>query len=434
MVAAGAQAAEGHVAGGPSGRAVEVHHAGADAAHEPLPVGGVVGHQAGGQAIARGVGGLDRGVEVVDAGDGQEGGEDLLVLDLDPRGVDDPRRDEGVGQAVDAAGGEQHAGAGVDAALQRVQGLAGGAGRYQGAGIGLRLAVVRGEGQAVDQSHDGVEDGVALGAFGQDQTTRAGAALAGGDEGGLDHDPGHGLGVGRVPDHQRIVTAQLERQDDVRIIGELPAEMRPGRAGACEHQGVDRLIQQGCAGIAAALNEIEHALRQIGLGQAFGHQLAGQGRFLRRLEHHRVTGQQGRDDMAVRQVAGKVERTQHRRHPMRAMTQGGAAEGGVGRALAGALVIGADGDVDLALHGAKLGRGLPRRLPGLAADGQRDLRRPRLQRGLIAFDRVDAVLAGAISPVREAVAGALDGGADLGGGGFGAVPDGFAGGGVGGNE
>src|SRR5690606_36050379 len=50
VVAAGAQAAERHVAGGPRGGAVEVDHARADAADEAVPVFRVVADQTGAEA------------------------------------------------------------------------------------------------------------------------------------------------------------------------------------------------------------------------------------------------------------------------------------------------------------------------------------------------------------------------------------------------
>jgi hypothetical protein len=220
----------------------------------------------------------------------------------------------------------------------------------------------------------------------------------------------------------------------MRIVGELLAEIRPRRARPCEHQGVDPLVQQGRTRVASALQQVEHPGRQVGLGQAFGHQLAGQGRLLRRLEHDGVAGQQGRDDMAVGQMAGEVERAQYRRHTVRTVAQGRMAEGGLGRALAGALVIGADRDVDLAGHGGQFGVGLPQGLAGLAADGLGHLGRAALERGLIALHRVDPVLTRAVGPVGEGGAGGLDGGGGVSRGGGLALPDGFAGGGVGRGE
>ncbi len=97
--------------------------------------------------------------------------------------------------------------------------------------------------------------------------------------------------------------------------------------------------------------------------------------------------------MAVGQVAGEVERAEHRRDAVRAVAQDGAAEGGVVRPLAGAFVIGADRDVDLARHRGQFGFRLPQGLAGLAADGLGHFGGALFQHGLIAFHRVDAVLA-----------------------------------------
>ncbi len=148
--------------------------------------------------------------------------------------------------------------------MQGGQRVAGGFLRDQRPGVGLRVAVPRCEVQPIRQRGHGLDDGVALGAFRHDQAARARAALAGGDEGGLDRDARDGLGIGGVPDDQRVVAAQLQRQDDVGVIGELAAEVGARCARASEHQGVDRLIQQGRAGLAPALHHVEHALGQVG--------------------------------------------------------------------------------------------------------------------------------------------------------------------------
>ena len=138
--------------------------------------------------------------------------------------------------------------------------------------------------------------------------------------------------------------------------------------------------------------------------------------------------------MAVGQMAGEVERAQHRRHAVRTVAQGRPAERRVAGPFACALVIGADRDVHLADHGGGFGLGFPQRLAGLAGDGLGDLGRAVLQHGLIAFDGVDPLLARAVGPVREGDAGGVDGGLDLGGRGGLALPvDGF-GGGIGGFE
>ena len=263
VIAAGPQAAEGHVAGGAGRRTVEVDHARADAADEAVPVGRVVADQTGGQAVAGGVGGLDRSVECRDADHRQEGGEHLLVGNVDPGHVDDGRLDEGAGQVGDGARGADHLGAGVDPLLQRLQCGLGGAGRDQRSGVGFGIAVPGTEDQAVGQGGDGFDDRIALSPFRHDQAAGAGTALAGGDEGGLDCDARHGFGIRRIPDDQRIVAAQLQRQDDVGIVGELAPEVGARRAGAGEHQGVDRLLQQGGAGLSPALDQVEDAGRQV---------------------------------------------------------------------------------------------------------------------------------------------------------------------------
>ncbi len=78
-------------------------------------------------------------------------------------------------------------------------------------------------------------------------------------------------------------------------------------------------VEQRRAGVAPALHQIERAIGKPRLGPAPRHDLADQRRFLGRLEHHRIAGQQRGDDVAVRQVAGEVVRPQHRHHAMRAV-------------------------------------------------------------------------------------------------------------------
>src|SRR5690606_8455541 len=102
-----------------------------------------------------------------------------------------------------------------------------------------------------------------------------------------------------------------------------------GGARAGEHQGVDRLVEQGGADVAAALDQIDHAGGQVGRLERLDDQLAGQGGLFGRLEHQGVAGEQGRDDVAVGQVAGEVERAEHRGDAGGAVAQHGAAEGGV---------------------------------------------------------------------------------------------------------
>ena len=235
MIARGSQASERHVASGSGRRAVEVHDAGADAIDETVPVLRIVRHQSRREAIARGVSDPDGVVKGGHAGDRQEGGEDFFVRHLDAGDVDDGGRHEGVGQALDPLGGADHLRPGVDARLQGQPRALGRADRDQRPTKRFRGAVPGRIGQPPGDGVDGLDDGVALRPLRHDQAARARASLAGGDEGGHGHDPGHGLGVGGVPDHQRIIATQLQRQDHVRIIGELAPEMRTGRTRAGEH-------------------------------------------------------------------------------------------------------------------------------------------------------------------------------------------------------
>ena len=98
-------------------------------------------------------------------------------------------------------------------------------------------------------------------------------------------------------------------------------------------------------------------------------ELADRGRLLRRLEHHRVAGDQRRDDVAVGQVRGEIIRARARR--ARHAACGGprsVAERRFELPLRRALGIGVDRDLDLVDDRADLGPRFPERLAGLARD------------------------------------------------------------------
>jgi hypothetical protein len=81
---------------------------------------------------------------------------------------------------------------------------------------------------------------------------------------------------------------------------------------------------------------------------------------------------------------------------------------------AGTLVMGADGDGNLALHGRHFGAGLPQRLAGFTGDGQgQRLLVLAEQVGIAAHDG-KALFKGQIGPMVEGRAGRLDGRIHLG--------------------
>ncbi len=72
-----------------------------------------------------------------------------------------------------------------------------------------------------------------------DQPPRRGAALPGGEVGRLDRDHRRRVNVRRLPHHQRIIPAQLEREHLVRCLGELAVERHSGARRPGEQQTVD---------------------------------------------------------------------------------------------------------------------------------------------------------------------------------------------------
>ena len=141
-------------------------------------------------------------------------------------------------------------------------------------------------------------------------------------EGRLDDDHRRGVEVLGVPHDERIVAAQLEREDLVRRVGELRWSAMPARAEPVN----SRPSMPGCAASARpslgpADQQPDDAFGDAGLVEAFDQELAGRGRLLRRLEDHRIAGDQRRDDVAVGQVRGEIVRA--RAPPARRAACGG---------------------------------------------------------------------------------------------------------------
>ena len=102
-----------------------------------------------------------------------------------------------------------------------------------------------------------------------DQAPRRGAALAGGEIGRLDGDHRRGVDVLGVPHDQRVVAAELEREDLVRRFGELPVERLAGARGAGEQQAVDAgFAGQRLALLGAADQQPDDAFRDLRLVEA----------------------------------------------------------------------------------------------------------------------------------------------------------------------
>ena len=203
-----------------------------------------------------------------------------------------------------------------------------------------------------------------------DQPPRRGAALAGRQIGRLDDDRGGGLDVLGAPHDERVVAAELEREDLVRRLGELAVERHAGAGRAGEQQAVDaRVAGERAALVGAADQQADDAFRNLRLVKAMDQELAGRRRLLRRLEHHRVAGDQRRDDVPVGQVRREIIGPEHGEHAVRLVADRDAvAERGLHLPLRRPLGIGLDRDLDLVDDRADLGPRFPQRLAGLARD------------------------------------------------------------------
>ena len=194
-----------------------------------------------------------------------------------------------------------------------------------------------------------------------DQPPRRGAALAGGQISGLDGHRRRGVDVLRVPDDERIVAAQLEREDLLRGLGELPVKRHAGAGRAGEQQAVDaRLAGERATLVGTADQQADDAFGNARLVEAVDQELAGRRGLLRRLEDHRVAGDQRRDDVAVGKVRREIVRPEHREHAVRLVADRDAvAQRRLQLPLRRPLGIGVDRDLDLVDDRARPRSALP---------------------------------------------------------------------------
>ena len=129
--------------------------------------------------------------------------------------------------------------------------------------------------------------------------------------------------------------------------------------------------------------------------------------------------------MTVGQVAREVVGAEHGDHAVGLVAHErlGARHGVLDRA--GALVMGANGDGDLALHGRHFGAGLPQRLAGFPGYGQGQRLLVLAEQIGIAAHYGQTILEGQIGPMVEGRAGRLDGGIHLSSAGRPPLPDHF---------
>ena len=180
----------------------------------------------------------------------------------------------------------------------------------------------------------------------------------------------HGGGdVYGVIHNQRVVAAHFQGQDFARVAGELPVQNFSGRGAAGKEQAINiRMIGQGDAGFPGALHQVQHSGRQPGFKPQLGC-FAGDGRrLLAGLEHHRVAGNQGRNNMPVGQVAGEVIGAKYRNHAVGLVPKYGLCARHIGTALAGTLIVGFHRNFDFAHHGRHFGQGFPEGLSGFRGD------------------------------------------------------------------
>ena len=122
--------------------------------------------------------------------------------------------------------------------------------------------------------------------------------------------------VGVLEHDEGVLAAELagERND---VAGRRDADVtrRLGRAG--ERDTTDQRVgdERGARLLADPLNDVEDAGRQPRLGDEVGEQRARERRPLRRLEHDRAAGSQGRGRLPGRKHEGGVPRCDHRDRP-----------------------------------------------------------------------------------------------------------------------
>ena len=183
---------------------------------------------------------------------------------------------------------------------------------------------------------------------------------------------------------------------------------------------------QGFSGVAGALHQVDRPIRQAGLFPELHHHLGKARGQLAGFENHRIARQQRRNDVAIRQMPGKIIGTEHRNHTMGAMAQYRITPSNLGFGMAGAIMVGLDGDGHLTNHRRHFGAGLPERLPGFQANLIRQLFFMGFQ--LITKPFNDSLALGKTlpTPLQEGITGLTHRGVDILEVGPTAVPDGSA--------
>ena len=174
----------------------------------------------------------------------------------------------------------------------------------------------------VDELVYGVEQRAFLAVL-DDQPASGRAALAGGQKSGLDDDDCRGLDVLGVPHHERVIAAELESEDLVRSFRELAMERLARARGAGEQEPVDPGLRgKRLALFGAADQQPDHPVGDLRFVQAANEELARRRGLLGRLEHHRIAGDQGRDDVPIGKVRGEIIGAEHRQNAVRLVANG----------------------------------------------------------------------------------------------------------------
>ncbi len=385
VVAAAAHPAERQVRAGQVGRAIAVDDAGVGLAVEALEALVVAGEHAGGQAEASRAHDRDRLVVVGHGLDAQVGAEQLLVgvagdvvaairQDVQRRAHEEalaagPR----AGKAVD-----KRLGAGAARRLQRGRhsrppGRGGQRAGEAGAVIGIAEAERR------DQAAQEIDETSGEIPVDQDPLGR-GAALPGGEVGAQHQLVGGLVEVGVVEHDRRVLAAHLQGEQHLGAVQAGLGQEAPDPVRACEAEPAHGRVRDQCrAGLRSALHHVEHAGGQAGGVGRLGVALAGQRRDVARLDHHRVAGEQRRDDVGVTEMEREVERPDHADHAERVMAQllaGAARHRAIGQVALDQLVHQIEADQ----QELDLGGRLAAQLAGLHDDGVCQIRGPVGQR------------------------------------------------------
>eukprot|EP00659_Diplonema_papillatum_P023142 gene23141-biopygen23486 len=373
--------------------------------------------QPGRQAVLSVVGLGNRRLEISVADHLQQWAEQLFVSAFRNLGhIDNPRRQQ------------RSLGLGLSHFQQRH----GAIGQQQFLGIHQRLGSTEGNHRAHERRrrlvkcadfdgrahrHQACEQRIAPGAFRHQQATGTGATLASGDKRRLDNGVHGRIHIGHFVHHQRVVAAHFQREDLVRAPGELLVQMVAGAAGAGEEQTVDaRIRRQGDPGFPCALQQVQHARRQAGVDPALHGQLGDfRGQFAR-FEQYGVTRQQGRYDVAVRQMTGEVVRAKHRHHTVGLVAQYGSGVAQRAALFAGTFAVALHRDRDLVDHAGDFSRRFPQWLAGFLTDAAGEFVGTAFQVGGEGFQHAQAFFQGTLGPGWKGLARGLNGGLDLLGG------------------